>query len=366
MRSEEARLRTFSNWPSSSPVQPNDLVGAGLFYVPKPTINDLVQCFCCGGMLKAWKEGDVPWSEHSKFYPNCFFILGHDVGNILMELKSDSTDDGSQDWSAMSTRLSSFQAFPHTQSLSAERLARAGFYFTGQSDQVRCFSCQKTVENWHQGDTPVERHREVSPSCKFLSCAHRRNLIDDHYSESSSSNYDEDAEAMEFRLRTGEIVDESPYPKVPHMKSEEARLMTFSNWPSSSPVQPSDLVQAGLFHVADTTLNDLVQCFCCGGMLSGWEDGDDPWSEHSKFYRNCFFILGHDVGNIPSEMLRLGSSSHRSPLETFEGRLDSFRDRLHPISHERLARAGFYSTGIFCYFIFSFLLSKKMFLFFFY
>lgn len=255
------------------------------------------------------------------------------------------TDDGSQDWSAMSTRLSSFLAFPHTQTLSAERLARAGFYFTGQSDQVRCFSCQKTVENWHQGDTPVERHREVSPSCKFLSCAHRRNLIDDHYSETSSSIYDEDAEAMQFRLSTGEIVDESPYPKVPHMKSEEARLRTFSNWPSSSPVQPNDLVQAGLFRVADTTLNDLVQCFCCGGMLSGWEENDDPWTEHSKFYRNCFFILGHDVGNIPSEMLMQGNSSHRSSLETFEGRLQSFRDRPHPISQERLARAGFYSTG---------------------
>lgn len=252
------------------------------------------------------------------------------------------TDDGSQDWSAMSTRLSSFQAFPHAQLLSAERLARAGFYFTGESDQVRCFSCQKTVGNWHQGDTPVERHREVSPSCKFLSCAHRRNIIDD---QTSSTNYDEEAEDMEFRLRTGEIVDESPYPKVPHMKSEEARLRTFSNWPSSSPIQPNDLVQAGLFYVPDANLIDRVQCFCCGGMLSSWEEGDDPWSEHAKYYRNCFFILGHDVGNIPSEMLGQGSSIPRGSLETFEGRLDSFQNRTHPISREVLARAGFYSTG---------------------
>ncbi|XP_072520121.1 E3 ubiquitin-protein ligase XIAP [Salminus brasiliensis] len=256
------------------------------------------------------------------------------------------TDDGSQDWSAMRTRLNSFQAFPHAQKLSAERLARAGFYFTGQSDRVRCFSCQKTVENWHQGDTPVERHREVSPACRFLSCAHRRNLSNGHSSETSGSAYDEEAEDIEFRLRTGEVVDESPYPMVPHMKSEEARLRTFNNWPSWSPVQPNDLVQAGLFYVPETDReNDLVQCFCCGGMLSGWEEGDDPWSEHAKFYRNCFFILGHDVGNIPSELVRQGGSGNRSSMETFEGRLDSFRDRQHPISHERLARAGFYSTG---------------------
>ncbi|KAL6480372.1 hypothetical protein MHYP_G00114050 [Metynnis hypsauchen] len=254
------------------------------------------------------------------------------------------TDDGLQDWSAMRTRLNSFQAFPLVQKVSAERLARAGFYFTGESDRVRCFSCQKIVGNWRQGDTPVERHREVSPACKFLICAHKRNPLDGHSSQ--ITDYDEEAEAIEFSLRTGEIVDETIYPMVPHMKSEEARLRTFDNWPSWSPARPTDLVQAGLFYVPETDREtDRVQCFCCGGMLTGWEEGDDPWTEHAKYYRNCFFILGHDVGNILSELVRQRSFGNRYSMETFEERLDSFRDRQHPISHERLAKAGFYSTG---------------------
>ncbi|XP_026872277.2 E3 ubiquitin-protein ligase XIAP [Electrophorus electricus] len=262
--------------------------------------------------------------------------------NVIDEIEDDC---GGHDWSAMSARLNSFWAFPQVQEVSAERLARAGFYFTGEADRVRCFSCRQTVENWHQGDMPVQRHFEVSPTCKFLSCTHRSSLFASSSAQTTESIYDEEAEAMQFRLRTGEVVDQSVYPIVPHMKSEDARLRTFSSWPTQSPVQPSNLAQAG-FYVPETSEEvDRVQCFCCGGMLSSWEEGDDPWAEHAKYYHNCFFILGHDVGNIPSEQSQQQSSAPRGSMESFEERLNSFRNTLHPVDHEKLARAGFYSKG---------------------
>lgn len=271
---------------------------------------------------------------------------------ITMMAGQIETDDA-RDWSAMHTRLSSFQAFPHSEQVPAERLARAGFYFTGESDRVRCFSCQHTIEDWRQGDSPVERHQSVSPACTFLKCVHYRGLAGGSPSTSPGSIYDEETEAMEFSLRTGEVVDESQYPRIPHMKSEDARLRTFSNWPSWSPVQPHDLAQAGMFYAPETDRQiDRVQCFCCAGMLVSWEQGDDPWQEHARAYPNCFFILGHDVGNIPSEQPRQRRGGHSGSMESFEERLESFRNRAHPISPERLARAGFSSTGktYFCHF----------------
>lgn len=164
----------------------------------------------------------------------------------------------------------------------------------------------------------------------------------------SGSAYDEEAEDMEYRLRTGEVVDNSMYPSVPHMRSEQARLQTFSSWPSTAPVTPQDLAQAGLFYRRE---NDQVQCFCCSGILSGWVQGDTAWGEHSLHFPNCFFILGHDVGNIPLQagVEEEGSSGQqgntRSSMETFEERLGSFRGVQHPIDHARLATAGFYSQG---------------------
>uniref|UniRef100_A0A3P8X072 E3 ubiquitin-protein ligase XIAP n=1 Tax=Cynoglossus semilaevis TaxID=244447 RepID=A0A3P8X072_CYNSE len=233
------------------------------------------------------------------------------------ELQSDNFTD----FSVVRNRLESFRGCGLAEQVPAERLAQAGFYFTGHGDRVKCFSCRETVENWQTGDAPVERHKQVSPCCIFLKCVHSNHFKPNGflYEEESPENYP---------LRTGEVVDESTYPMAPHMRNEEARLQTFSSWPSNSPVRPQDLAEAGFYY---TGVNDAVQCFCCAGMLSGWEPGDTAWGEHARHYNFCFFILGHDVGNVPT-------------MEE-DTRLESFSGVQHPIDHERLARAGFYSTG---------------------
>ncbi|XP_036404910.1 E3 ubiquitin-protein ligase XIAP [Megalops cyprinoides] len=247
--------------------------------------------------------------------------------------------DNCADWSVMAARVNSFRNFPCLHQVSAERLARAGFYFTGDSDRVRCFSCQQTVENWRNGDVPVERHQQASPDCKFLSCTHRLNPAPPII----GSAYDEEAEDMEYRLRTGEVVDESTYPLAPHMCSEDARLRTFGTWPLSAPVRPRELAQAGLYHLGE---QDRVRCFCCGGRLGAWEPGDEAWKEHERHYPHCFFILGHDVGNQPSQVPPERAGCPPASMESFEARLQSFNGMQHPVDHERLARAGFYSTGV--------------------
>ncbi|KAH1181901.1 hypothetical protein KIL84_009655 [Mauremys mutica] len=84
MRSEEKRLRTFRQWPESSPVSATDLAKAGFFFLGP---GDRVQCFCCGGQgdtvrcfycdgsLRNWELGDDPWREHAKWFPRCEFLL---------------------------------------------------------------------------------------------------------------------------------------------------------------------------------------------------------------------------------------------------------------------------------------------------
>uniref|UniRef100_I3KLZ9 E3 ubiquitin-protein ligase XIAP n=1 Tax=Oreochromis niloticus TaxID=8128 RepID=I3KLZ9_ORENI len=252
--------------------------------------------------------------------------------------------DNAPDFSSLKRRIDSFRGSNLANKVPAETLAQAGFFYTGESDRVRCFSCNMTVDNWYRGDRPVDKHMQFSPSCMFLTCVHRTSFNQN----SNTAVISEEVGDMEYRLRTGEVVDEATYPIFPHMRNEEARLRTFSSWPNSAPVRPRDLAQAGFFYVGQ---GDKVQCFCCGGRLNGWEPGDTAWSEHSKHYPNCYFILGHDVRNIPIQtgVEEDASNNQRAndpaSMQSFEARRASFAGVWHPVDHERLARAGFYSTG---------------------
>ncbi|KAG7264642.1 hypothetical protein CRUP_000171 [Coryphaenoides rupestris] len=62
--------------------------------------------------------------------------------------------DNHDDYSVINRRLDSFRDSSLVKVMSVGGLARAGFYFTGPADRVRCFSCKKTVENWSHGDQP--------------------------------------------------------------------------------------------------------------------------------------------------------------------------------------------------------------------
>eukprot|EP00920_Eleutheroschizon_duboscqi_P009303 GHVT01021242.1.p1 GENE.GHVT01021242.1~~GHVT01021242.1.p1 ORF type:complete len:123 (+),score=3.39 GHVT01021242.1:29-397(+) len=68
------------------------------------------------------------------------------------------------------TRLASFKDWNSQTSLSCLKLADAGFYYTGEDDEVACSSCRVLLGNWHQrSQPPLEEHRRASPRCPFIS-----------------------------------------------------------------------------------------------------------------------------------------------------------------------------------------------------
>ncbi|XP_078660195.1 baculoviral IAP repeat-containing protein 8-like [Branchiostoma floridae x Branchiostoma belcheri] len=78
-------------------------------------------------------------------------------------------------------------------------------------------------------------------------------------------------------------------PKHPELASEETRYSTYFRWPLYSPISPRKLAQAGFFY---TYIDDQVRCFWCDGGLKDWLAGDDPWTEHARWYgEECDFVL---------------------------------------------------------------------------
>uniref|UniRef100_A0A3Q4MUL2 RING-type E3 ubiquitin transferase n=1 Tax=Neolamprologus brichardi TaxID=32507 RepID=A0A3Q4MUL2_NEOBR len=166
MRREGERLRTFHNWPADAPVTSGDLAKTGFFFLGP---GDKVQCFCCGGILRCWVQGDSPATEHKRHFPACNFILGRAVGNIPLQADSSDSVDGQllsqlqrmtmddqgtagqavyPEMEAEDSRLTTFHNWPTEASIQPDVLARAGFFYTGHGDNVKCFYCDGGLRNW--------------------------------------------------------------------------------------------------------------------------------------------------------------------------------------------------------------------------
>ena len=65
-------------------------------------------------------------------------------------------------------RLLTFHNWPKQLFPDKYALAKAGFYYTGQSDVTVCFSCHLKVGQCESYDQPWEEHKRLSPRCNYL------------------------------------------------------------------------------------------------------------------------------------------------------------------------------------------------------
>ncbi|PIK44269.1 baculoviral IAP repeat-containing protein 2 [Apostichopus japonicus] len=219
------RLLSFKIWPISSHVDRFDLAAAGFYCVNES--NGTVQCFACFGRLSEWKAGDRPKSEHLRLFPSCPFILGRPTGNVpltptekdqavrffsssssrlsrplqIASNLSQSERYGLQGQSSSSrgssenlgrraalpepadltvkyakypnyayeqARLETYGRWPNNHSQIPANLARAGFFATGNGDEVKCFYCGGGLKDWSIGDEAWEEHARWFTRCEWL------------------------------------------------------------------------------------------------------------------------------------------------------------------------------------------------------
>ncbi|KAL3882588.1 hypothetical protein ACJMK2_028918 [Sinanodonta woodiana] len=73
-------------------------------------------------------------------------------------------------------------------------------------------------------------------------------------------------------------------PKFPQYAVLSNRKDSFKTWPKYIALQPDELAEAGFIYGG---VGDTVKCYYCGGGLRYWEPGDEPWTEHAKWYPSC-------------------------------------------------------------------------------
>ena len=66
------------------------------------------------------------------------------------------------------TRLWTFYDWPADVPAKPDVLAKAGFFYAGDIDIVRCAFCKGCLRNWVPEDVPIEEHRKHFPDCSFV------------------------------------------------------------------------------------------------------------------------------------------------------------------------------------------------------
>ncbi|XP_052808893.1 baculoviral IAP repeat-containing protein 7-like [Mya arenaria] len=181
----------------------------------------------------------------------------------------------------MEFRLDTFTTWAHS-APTPQTLAAAGFFFKGDADLVRCHQCGIGLKDFSPVDDTLSEHIKHDGSCEFLidlygitRLERKRCLINDP----------EPLRRRQLESLHTQTAPDRTY-RRPEYASYEARLATFDGWPEHVSQKPHQLADAGLYF---TGVKDHVRCFACDGGLRQWDEGDDPWLEHCRWFPACPF-----------------------------------------------------------------------------
>ncbi|XP_055883428.1 death-associated inhibitor of apoptosis 2-like isoform X1 [Biomphalaria glabrata] len=110
-------------------------------------------------------------------------------------------------------------------------------------------------------------------------------------------------------------------PKRPEYALKSKRLETFSSWPRDHHLTAHELSEAGFYYAG---YGDCTRCFHCGGGLRNWEDEDDIWVEHTRWFPKCAF-LKQKVGNSFVDLVQdLNKEFEKITVAVITDKLPSF------------------------------------------
>lgn len=100
------------------------------------------------------------------------------------------------------------------------------------------------------------------------------------------------------------------------MASLQKRLGTFEGkWKTSYAKTPQTLAECGMYYAGYA---DCARCFFCGGGLKNWEDPDEPWVEHARWFPKCAYLLLYKSPMFVEIVQRKNKSNEKIVLKDVE------------------------------------------------
>jgi len=188
---ESQRLKTYEDWPLSF-IKPKELAAAGFLYTK---VLDYVQCVFCSQIEGDWKYGDVPRLKHRECSRKASRNEreNENITSVNRVTYPSVTRGRHEDDGPLYPNLSTERARMRTFELNWleernwENCVLAGFYYTGITDHVMCFSCGLGLRNLYHED-PWTLHALYSPRCTYLLLVMGRKFVQDIHSEADKED----------------------------------------------------------------------------------------------------------------------------------------------------------------------------------
>lgn len=189
-------------------------------------------------------------------------------------------------------RLSSFSNFPRHINIFASRFTGVGFYFTGYSDTVKCYSCGVSRSSWISSDVPLEIHKRLNPNCPHLQNLNSQNVVQNLIS-SSNSEFDSNFEQ-------NRISNVNTYSDINYSQNIESHNGAWTK-ENNSITQVSG--QSGHFETSTTAVsytqngvpNNISNCF------EASKKDRFKRNNHSGYFKNAKINTDDSVSNTNNE-----------------------------------------------------------------
>ncbi|CAF1564103.1 unnamed protein product, partial [Adineta ricciae] len=345
LASEKYRLETFSNLVNFPLTTRYELALAGFIYRD-------CQCLCstCGVTINL-----ITLDENRTYASNYFrtlhrqkaLHLGKRCSFLLCELGTNIDDlrtqqdekllweDAEQpDFIDYSTRLQSFQSWPHRQQLTntfvtPAALAEHGFYYSGPQDGVTCFYCGNTLTDWADAIQSSNDKIVQLEHARFFPCRFINHTVGGKFV--TNAGYFHVVSDRERRARNPIASKSLAVSDKP--QSIDECLSTFEYWPEYAPISAENLAQAGFYYLGYEL---SVKCYICDLEVDDWHSGMTAFGTHSQRQKSCELIQAI----LSTKVNDFQCVNERWRLKTLEG-LSFGTNRDERICRE-LAACGFY------------------------
>lgn len=301
MNLELVRLETFKNFPTSRSVSAIKLAKEGFYYKGEGE-DDLVICFACKSEKRGWRDGDVPREIHQQMSPQCPLLneqsVNVPVGGSLNSHNGNHRHPNTEQVNETSEIERNHQHSNSEQVNESSQRARPQNLSDPQTTEIGRRSeetgAESTVEQGSgsvSGSPTLDRDHLV-PASNRNTESETLSSQDNQSTESQSNPNHKKSRAIQEQINAflrnldplGINFDRAKYPAYAVLAT---RVSSFQDWPTSLTQTPQVLALAGFFYAG---YGDYTRCFFCGGGLRNWEPGDDPWTEHARWFPKCAFV----------------------------------------------------------------------------